>query len=340
MAFSGADPATYKAGLTALVGSAGMTPVGVSGGSGGGDCVSTAMTLDNGEAAAAAQTGAAATLFSATEEQQQRQRQRGRQAGVVGPTVAPASGCSSSSSSSYSGSCEGGEAVDEDEDKDDGNRENRAPPGTAAAAAAAAAATTASAASGGGGGGDDNRGRGAPVAPAVACVPRPPRIDTEAATSRGTVVVGGVVVPPPPLASVPAGGGGGGGGRKAGGSIRTLGMMREESARRAQGLGSMYGIHGLGTVKSASVSGGESAPAVTDANTNANTTNGGGGGGGGAPGLPSSFLAKGLKGAGGRDVSLGSSSTTSISSGTPSISTPRARVRSYNENELYGTWFA
>ncbi|CAN0385881.1 unnamed protein product [Ectocarpus sp. 13 AM-2016] len=123
-------------------------------------------------------------------------------------------------------------------------------------------------------------------------------------------------------------------------------MMREESARRAQGLGSMYGIHGQGAVKGASVivGGGESAAAaVTDANTtaNANTTGGGGGGGGGGgSGLPSSFLAKGLKGAGGRDVSLGSSSTTSISSGTPSISTPRARVRSYNENELYGTWFA
>ncbi|CAN0385938.1 unnamed protein product [Ectocarpus fasciculatus] len=115
-------------------------------------------------------------------------------------------------------------------------------------------------------------------------------------------------------------------------------MMREESARRAQGLGSMYGNHGLGTVKGASFSGGESSSSVTNANT---TTGGGGGGGGGASGLPSSFLAKGLKGAGGgRDVSLGSSSTTSISSGTPSISTPRARVRSYNENELYGTWFA
>ncbi|CAM9777591.1 unnamed protein product [Ectocarpus sp. 6 AP-2014] len=125
-------------------------------------------------------------------------------------------------------------------------------------------------------------------------------------------------------------------------------MMREESARRAQGLGSMYGIHGQGAVKGASVSvgGGESA-AVTDAHTNANANtnantiaNTTGGGGGGGSGLPSSFLAKGLKGAGGRDVSLGSSSTTSISSGTPSISTPRARVRSYNENELYGTWFA
>ncbi|CAM9905963.1 unnamed protein product, partial [Ectocarpus sp. 8 AP-2014] len=90
LAFSGADPATYKAGLTALVDSSGMTPVGVSSGggdSGGGDCVSTAMTLDNGEAAAAALTGSAeaATQFSATEQQQQQQqRRRRRQAGVVG----------------------------------------------------------------------------------------------------------------------------------------------------------------------------------------------------------------------------------------------------------------
>ncbi|CAM9907462.1 unnamed protein product, partial [Ectocarpus sp. 4 AP-2014] len=97
LAFSGADPATYKVGLTALVDSSGMTPVGVSSGggeSGGGDCVSTAMTLDNGEAAAAALTGSTgvATQCSATEQQQQ-QQQRRQQAGVVGgPTVAPASG--------------------------------------------------------------------------------------------------------------------------------------------------------------------------------------------------------------------------------------------------------
>eukprot|EP00903_Cladosiphon_okamuranus_P006073 g5986.t1 len=271
LAFSGADPKTYEAGLTALVGSSGMTPIGCSCPVDS-SCTSTAMVLEQGEALAAALTGA------------------GAGAGAVAAAAAAAVTATATVSADASG----------------GESEARA----AAAATAAACARPAPAA---GGGGDATRGPRHPHAHVHAphpttCATRPSRF--EAGTR---VAVGGVIWPPPGRDASPAPA------IKKAPPIRTLGMMREESARRAQGLGT-YGSHMMGGA------GWAAAPATSAM----------------ATGSPPNFLARGPNARGGKGVNMGSAGggSSSTASTSSACSAFRARVRSSTENEIYGAWCA
>ncbi|CAM9564986.1 unnamed protein product, partial [Scytosiphon promiscuus] len=115
-----------------------------------------------------------------------------------------------------------------------------------------------------------------------------------AAAAAGTAgprpPVGGVVWPPPSAGAASGGRSREGGraspaptGRRKTSPIRTLGMMREESALRAQGLGWAYGNHVPGTAAAA----GGPPPAVVAAGTASSNTS--------AVGSPPTFLARGAK---------------------------------------------
>lgn len=308
LAFSGADPAAYEDGLTALVGSAGMTPVG---GKNGDTAASTAVMLEQGEAAAAAAlTAAGAGLPPAPPEAGQ------TPSAVAADTAGPAPLEEDGVMGSGNGSGSGEEMVAGEEEE--------------VCDRSAAAVVAVAGGSGGGGGGEKKRGRET-TAEAAETPPPPPAAPAAHPTSSpiltgpprpavGTrITVGGGSMWP--LNSATASSSARDRDRKAS-PIRTLGMMREESARRAQGLGTAYGNHGLGIV---------TARAGGRSRTGATTTTMG-------SGSPPSFL-RGPKGTVGRATSVGSggSSTASMSSAETNL---RAKVRSSTENDMYGAWCA
>eukprot|EP00752_Nemacystus_decipiens_P007578 g6771.t1 len=319
LAFSGADPKTYEAGLTALVGSSGMTPVGCRASSSTDAAfASTAMVLEQGEALAAALTGAGAAGLSPAQGPAKTTAAERHAAAVAGVDPVSDGGRRRGDGGAAGGADTAARAATT-------TATVSAPSYSSSSAAGGAAADSVVGGDGAGGGEDASRVR------RHAHAPHP----TTCATGRsrfepGTrVAVGGVIWPPGRSATSAAGAG-----SKAS-PIRTLGMMREESARRAQGLGGYgsYMMGGAGWAAAAAAPTSATAAGAAAAAAGASS--------------PPSFLARGAVGAGGgggggggrgrKGVSVGSSSTASTSS---TCSALRARVRSSTENEIYGAWCA
>lgn len=301
LAFSGANPAAIEAGLKELV----ESPMMVSIGGNYASASSTAVVLEQGEAVAAAVASG----------------------GSVGGGSVASGGSDRGGGAEGGGKGEGGGSVSSVLDHDgvfDSNRCLAArvgpptPPQPAAVTAGAGAAA--------GGATPSRKGSRKVYQPGEDHAS--PTAAPSAAAAAGAGAGAGASAEP----TATSGGGGGSGeggfsstapGTAKSAPIRTLGMMRAESARRAQGVG-LEGSNGFGMMRSYVVQAG-----TVSAGTSTSTS--------------SSYFAGGVRGSGGK-LSVASTSSTSTSTSTASMSSTssslRARVRSSTENEMYGAWCA